>query len=311
MQHSHELCDVGGGEQPVALKRLGKRLSALRLAQPAATERMRRSLDRQGQLTAVVAFDDGGKLELVDGFKRHRAAAQLGWSGLRVRVLPMQPAEAIAAIGTLHQRCGLTELEQGWMIRTLHRKHGLSQGAIGRLMSRHKSWISRRLMLVESLDEAVQADVRLGLLSPRAAVAVAALPRGNQRQAAKLVAQRGMTSRQAESMAQRLRELGSDKQREQLMGCWPDGPQRPAAKPPRQRSEAEQLMSNIAAIKRAAVRLEVRLASRPLATLGPAPAGHVLGALSELGAVLRALDGAIARAKLVDEELNDAQLPHA
>jgi hypothetical protein len=47
-------------------------------------------------------------------------------------------------------------------------------------MGRHKSWGLRRLMLVESLDPGVQADVRLGLIAVLAAVAVSRLPRGNQ-----------------------------------------------------------------------------------------------------------------------------------
>ena len=45
----------------------------------------------------------------------------------------------------------------------------------------------RDLLLAEGLDPGVQTDVRLGLLSPPAAIAVAVLPRGNTRQAADVV----------------------------------------------------------------------------------------------------------------------------
>ncbi len=58
------------------------------------------------------------------------------------------------------------------------------RGCIAARLGRHKSWVCRRLMLVEALDPAVQADVRLGLLMPRAAPAVGQLPRGNQPAAA-------------------------------------------------------------------------------------------------------------------------------
>jgi ParB-like chromosome segregation protein Spo0J len=53
---------------------------------------MRRSLERRGQLTAVVVFEEGDKLELVDGFKRYRAAKQLDWTRLWVRVLSVGSA---------------------------------------------------------------------------------------------------------------------------------------------------------------------------------------------------------------------------
>ena len=69
-------------------------------------------------------------------------------------------------------------------MRSLYRDDGLRQPEIARRLGRHKSWVCRRLMLVEALDPAVQADVRLGLLAPRAAAPDARLPRGNQRRAA-------------------------------------------------------------------------------------------------------------------------------
>jgi len=51
---------------------------------------------------------------------------------------------------------------------------------------------------VEALDPAVQADVRLGLLMPRAAVVLGQLPRGNQHAAAGVVIRHGLTVRQVE-----------------------------------------------------------------------------------------------------------------
>jgi hypothetical protein len=114
---------------------------------------------------------------------------------------------------TLHHSCGPTELEEGWLVRSLFRDDGLSQPEIARRMHRHKSWVWRRLMLVEGLDEAVQADVRLGLLAARRAVAVAQLPRGNQAEAAQFVVHRGMTYRQSECLVTRLLALADDAQR--------------------------------------------------------------------------------------------------
>jgi hypothetical protein len=53
----------------IPIDELGDRLSRLRLSQPTADEKMLRSLERYGQLSAMAAFDDGERLQLVDGFK--------------------------------------------------------------------------------------------------------------------------------------------------------------------------------------------------------------------------------------------------
>lgn len=285
----------------IALGELGHRLSHLRLCRPAADERMRCSLEQHGQLSAVVTFDDGGKLELVDGFKRLRAAQRLGWTSLRVRMLGLDAATATAVISSLHEHRGLTELEEGWLVRSLCREHRLSQGAVGQLLRRHKSWVNRRLLLVEGLDEAVQADVRLGLLSPRSAIAVAALPRGNQHQAAELVMGRGMTSRQAEALVRQLRQFDSDEARRSLMIEWPEPAAAASTAAARPASEREQLLADVATLMRIGVRLEVRLLARPIAVDGVEIVGEALG---QLAALLDTLGLAITRALSLQEKLD-------
>lgn len=296
-------CDSTGAPEGVTLEQLGDRLSKLRLCEPAADERMRRSLEQHGQLTAVTAFDDGEVLQLVDGFKRLRAAIRLGWKRLRVRVLEHDEATATAAIVALHEHRGVSELEEGWIIRSLCREHGLSQGAVARLMRRSKSWVSRRLLLVEGLDEVVQADVRLGLLSARSALAVAALPRGNQQQAAELVMSRGMTTRQTEAMVRQLCELDSNHERTLQLAQWPE----PCARTSngnvrvRPRSGPEQLLADVAALMRLAVRVEVHLLATPVRVDGPELVHQALG---ELAMLLGSLEAAIARALVLQDKVN-------
>ena len=276
--------------QQVALGDLGIRLSALRLCRPATDERMRCSLEQHGQLTEVTAFADGQHLQLVDGFKRLRASRRLGWTSLRVRVLGLDAPAATAVISALHEQRGLTELEEGWIVRSLCREHGLSQGVVARLVRRHKSWVSRRLLLVEALDAAVQADVRLGLLSPRSAIAVAALPRDNQRSAAELVMHRGMTTRQTETLVRRLRELDSDEARDAAMASWPETTGSSVDKK-RPRSEREQQLADVAALMRIGVRLEVRLLEAPVALanaeVGREALSNLMGLLDTLGKTIR------------------------
>jgi ParB-like chromosome segregation protein Spo0J len=283
------------------LEELGDRLSPLRLCKPAADEHMRRSLAQHGQLTAVTAFDDGDRLQLVDGFKRLRAAGLLGWTHLRVRVLEDDEATATATIVALHEHRGLSELEEGWIVRSLCRDHGLSQGAVAQMMSRHKSWVSRRLLLAEGLDEVVQADVRIGLLSARSALAVAALPRGNQQPAAELVSRRGMTTRQTEAMVRQLREVDSDEARAHAIAQWPDACASTSsdAGRARPRTEGEQLLADVAALMRQAVRVEVHLLETPVRVDGPEVVRQALG---DLAALLATLEAAIARALALQDK---------
>lgn len=276
-----------------ALDSLGERFAALRLREPAALERVQRSLQRYGQLSPIVTFEQAGQLELVDGFKRLHAARILGWSELRMQLLQLTATEAKLAVLTLHNSHGLTELEEAWLVRSLYREDGLSQPEIARRMHRHKSWVCRRLMLVEALDDAVQADVRLGLLAPRAAVAVAQLPRGNQAEAAQLAVRHGMTFRQTELLVTHLLGLADDAQRSVEIRQRLEGPAPPDSAPgpvrARDRSEADWLMADITTMMRLAPRLQVRLRAQPLSALGNGAGLLAADALESLLPVLSAL----------------------
>ena len=62
----------------------------------------------------------------------------------------------------------------------LVREDGLSQVQVAELLERHKSWVCRRLALLERLSDECREDLRLGLLSPTMARQLTRLPAGNQ-----------------------------------------------------------------------------------------------------------------------------------
>lgn len=283
--------------QTTPVAELGERLGALRLCEAAALEAMQRSLSRKGQLTPVVVFAERGRLEVLDGFKRLRAARALGWATVVTAVADIGSLDAKIRLAELHKQRGLSELEEGWLVRSLHREDRLSQSEIARRLERHKSWVCRRLMLVETLDAAVQADVRLGLLSPRAAVALGALPRGNQPGAAEVVVRRGLTVRQVELWVAQLVDLGDNEARaaEIARRLEVAAEASPPQKPPRAvRNEAEWMAADIATVRRVAARLQARLLGTPLPTLG-LPAAEVLRqGLVHLAPVLTALGHTVA-----------------
>ena len=281
-------------ERLVAVADFGERLAALRLADAGALAAMRASVTRHGQLSPVHAFEQGGALELFDGFKRLRAERAVGQRELRVLVGDVDEVEATVHLRELHAGRGLTALEEAWIVRALHRDHALSQGAIAARLHCHKSWVCRRLMLTEALDTSVQADVRLGLLAPRAALEVAALPRGNQVHAAGVAIRRGLTVRQT---AQLVRELADAEPNAQgaILARWSNGEAltaRPGVRAAR--GVVDTITSDVGKICKSAGRLESCLVTTPLASLSPGAAEILRHNLGELGGVLVALSRAIA-----------------
>ena len=289
----------------VEIAALGERLSALRLCEATAVTTVRRSLEQHGQLSALTLFAAGDGLEIIDGFKRVRAARSLGWPALSARIDDVGAVDAKLRLRELHDRRGLTELEEAWLVRSLHREDRVALPEIARRMGRHRSWIWRRLMLVEALDPVVQADVRLGLIAARSAVAVSRLPRGNQQAASAVVIRRGLTVRQTELLVDETLEQAHTGARAALLARRLDGPAPgtpPGPRPARaQRSEADWMSTDILRIREVAARLEARLLATPLETFAPAATELMRDALMRLSPVLRALDGVIGR--VVGQEL--------
>jgi ParB-like chromosome segregation protein Spo0J len=283
----------------IALDALDERLSAFRLREPKTVEVMAASLGRYGQLSPLVVFDDGQGLQVIDGFKRLHAARRLRWPKLEVRHCEVDIAEAKVQVAMLHRGCGLTELEEGWLIRSLYRDDRLSQSAIAERLGRHKSWICRRLLLVEGLLDEVQANVRMGLIVPRAAVTLAVLPRGNQIAAMRAVIQRGLTVRQTEMLVAQALALDEATARSTLLARWSSGavtlPQ-PGPRPTRAiRSESDWVAADITTLHRVAVRLDARLLGTPLSAFGPTAAELIAANLERLIPVLSALERTIVR----------------
>jgi ParB-like nuclease domain len=171
-----------GVVRPVALAALGQRYRRYRLVDPPAEEAMAGSLRRWGQLSPVVACGHGAPLEVLDGFKRLAAARQVaGWATLSVRVIDVDERTAKAAILGLNRgQRPVRELEEAWIVQALVRDDGLTQVEAAHLLGQHKSWVCRRLALLERLSVAVKEDLRLGLLGPALARQLTRLPAGNQ-----------------------------------------------------------------------------------------------------------------------------------
>ena len=161
---------------------IGEHYGRYRLHVPEAERAMAKSLERYGQLSPVVVCCRHDRYELIDGFKRLGAVRRLAQIGhLSARLMEADERTVKAAIYGLNRAGGRTrELEEAWIIHALVREDGISQVEVAELLGRHKSWVCRRLALIERLGAKARDDLRVGLLSPTAARQIVRLPQGNQ-----------------------------------------------------------------------------------------------------------------------------------
>jgi hypothetical protein len=201
-----------GVARPVSLDELGQGYRRYRLADPEAEDAMAGSLRRWGQLSPVVACVRDEKLELLDGFKRFGAARQIGaLTSLSVRVLDVDERTAKAAILGLNRGQRATrELEEAWIVQALVRDDGMTQVEAAHLLSRHKSWVCRRLALLEKLSVAVKEDLRLGLVGPSLARQLTRLPTGNQEALLALTRRETLTAQEVSGVIDLLQGASQD-----------------------------------------------------------------------------------------------------
>jgi hypothetical protein len=184
--------------RPLPLAQIGERYRRYRLISPEAEEEMVRSLHRWGQLAPITVWVRDELAEVLDGFKRLSAARRtVEMKSLAARRLEVDERGAKAAIYGLNQvGRHLAELEEAWIVFALVREDGLSQVEAASLLGRHKSWVHRRLALLERLCDEAREDLRLGLLGVTAARQFVRLPAGNQAEALGVLRREQLSARE-------------------------------------------------------------------------------------------------------------------
>jgi ParB/RepB/Spo0J family partition protein len=184
---------------------IGERYGSLRIVNPLADAAMMRSLQRYGQISPVVCVRAASGYELIDGFKRLRASRRLNKPALKSKTVELSERASKAAIIQFN-RSGrsITVTEEALVLQSLCREDGLTQMEVAVLLGRHKSWVSRRLSLIERLSEEVQENIKLGLISAVAGRELAKLPRGNQKAAADAVLKHRFSTRETAKLISHL-----------------------------------------------------------------------------------------------------------
>lgn len=145
----------------------------IRIQTPKAIIRMSDALANYGQVMPIlVAPAQLPRYTLIDGYLRVAAARHLGKDTLLAHIFNGGEKQALCHVLIKSGERKWDIFEQAGLIQELHRRHELSQREIALLLGKDKSWVSRRLALLESLPEPVINSVKRGNISSWAATRV-------------------------------------------------------------------------------------------------------------------------------------------
>jgi ParB family chromosome partitioning protein len=145
------------------------RYEGLRRRHPGQERQLLASLAEIGQHSPIIVVSEAPEFVVIDGYKRVRALQRLGRDTVRGTCWDVAEVEALLLERSLRRACE-DPLDQAWLLAELRDRFGLSPEELARRFERSKSWVSRRLALIQALPQAIQEQVRTGVLSAHAAM---------------------------------------------------------------------------------------------------------------------------------------------
>ena len=157
-------------KQTVDLHLLELRYAHIRVKNEAQVRRLADSISRHGQLEAMLAVSgQDDRLILVDGYQRHAALKYLGQDAGLVTVVNEPESQTLCQLLIHRGERQWEAIEEAGLIQELHRRFSYSLSEIGRRIGRDKSYVKRRMDLLESLPEEILSQVIAGVISTWAA----------------------------------------------------------------------------------------------------------------------------------------------
>ncbi|HZL33569.1 MAG TPA: ParB/RepB/Spo0J family partition protein [Verrucomicrobiae bacterium] len=164
------------------------------------------SIADHGVLQPILVTETLDGYRIVAGERRVQAARLAGLERIPAVIRQLADREQLElALVENVQREDLNPIEEANAFRQLTEEFGLTQDEIARQVGRARTTITNTLRLLE-LDEGVQAAVADGRLSEGHARALVGLPAVQQLHLVSTIVDAGLSVRQAEELARRLRE---------------------------------------------------------------------------------------------------------
>ncbi len=172
------------------------------------------SIRAHGVLLPILLRREGGRLEVVAGERRLRAARMAGLEVVPALVKELTSSQAleVALVENL-QREDLNPIEQAEAYSRLQDEFGLTQEEVARRVGRDRSSVANAVRLLK-LPTPIQADLIEGTLSEGHARALLGLDRpADQIRARDEAIRRNLTVRATEALVRRLKQGGSPQRR--------------------------------------------------------------------------------------------------
>jgi ParB/RepB/Spo0J family partition protein len=193
-------------------------LSGMRIMNMYRILQVEKSMRLHGQLQPVVARVYEAGYQIIDGFKRLYAAEDLMMETLQCRLLDIDLTQAkvlLLSYNRPHQ--SMEAWEEAMVLQDLQKTHSLNQSSLARMTGYSRSWVSRRLALIDKIDEGISSDIMMGVLTSSHARALTKLPRGNQGEVARIIASYRLSSRQSDTMVEAFLKAKDEKQQRYIL----------------------------------------------------------------------------------------------
>lgn len=184
--------------EDISLDEFDLSLSGIRMINQARIRQVEKSLSLHGQLQPVIARTHSGGCQLIDGFKRYYAAEHLQMTSLQGRLLEIDlPQAKVLLLSYNRPHQSMDAWEEALVLHDLMTIHSLEQKDLAEMTGYSRTWVSRRLSLIEKMDPDLSGQIMLGALTSSHARELIKLPRGNQGEITKVITTHGLTSRQS------------------------------------------------------------------------------------------------------------------
>jgi len=209
--------------EEVALDKLDLSLAEMRIINPGSVARIQSSMLVQGQLQPLVVRPYQGQHQVIDGIKRVYAAMEIKKKHLKCYVLDVDLQQAkllVLSYNRLHP--SMEVWEEAMVLADLIKSHGLDQKSLSKLTGYSRSWVSRRLSLINKIDVQVVSEIKMGTINSSQARALIKLPRCKQMAMARVITSLKLPSRQSNTLVKAFLCATDEAQQQSILECPQD-----------------------------------------------------------------------------------------
>lgn len=202
----------------ISLEKFDLSLSGIRVMNKSRIRQVERSMAIHGQLQPVVARICPEGYQIIDGLKRYFSAENLGLDSLQCRILDIDLSRAkvlLLSYNRPHQ--SMDAWEEALVLDDLIKTHDLDQKSLSEVTGYSRSWVSRRLSLIEKMDADLSQEIMMGTLTSSHARELIKLPRGNQKEVSRVIISHSLTSRQSVALVEAFISASGNTQKQYVL----------------------------------------------------------------------------------------------